>query len=339
MDGRPSVAGGMKHEDDITVIQTTMEPIAGPSGGAPEVVLRVGTASGVPGYPSASSLYAGSGFWTNKKSLPTATSDFQAVSAGDKVYLIGGQKPNSNSSAPPVVLDTLIEYDTALEKYTALRSMPAPRMRFGAAIHGGKIYVVNGLTADGAPPVKTTFVYDIANNRWSVGPETAVGRSDTCAAASKGGKIYVVAGYTTDFVTLKSVEVMDAASSAPAWTTAADLPDKRGDVTCASSGDKIYAIGGYYDPKGEWSASAFHNSMFELDAAAAGAAAAWKNMTDMPSARGDKAAVTLSDGSIVVIGRAFYSHITFSPLNLRPDRGGKCALFIGRGRYNRRVEA
>ena len=300
----------MVHEDDISGIQTTIDAVAGPAGGAPDVVLRVGTASGVPGYPSASSLYAGSGFWTNKKPLPTPTSDFQAVTAGDKVYLIGGQAPNStNTSEPPVVLDTLIEYDTAYEKYRVLPSMPEKRMRFGAAIHAGKIYVVNGLTADGSPPVKTTFVYDIASRTWSQGPETSVGRSDTCAAASAGGKIYVVAGYTTNFETLKSVEVMDTTASALAWTTAADLPDKRGDVTCASSGDKIYAIGGYYDPTGVWAASSFHNSMFELNAAAAGAA--WKNMTGMPSARGDKAAVTLTDGSIVVVGEGGASRLSF----------------------------
>lgn len=285
-----AATGGMKHEDDISTLKTTLEPLNGP-----EVVLRVGIASGVPGFPSASSLFAGAGFWTEKKPLPTATSDFQAVAAGDKIYLIGGQ--NSTGG----VLDTLVEYDAAIEKYTALTPMPAPRMRFGAAIHDGKIYVVNGLAADGAPPLKTTFIYDIASKVWSTGPETSIGRSDTCAAAA-GGKIYIIAGYTDNYETLKSVEVMDTAASPRKWSPAADLPDKRGDVTCASSGSKVYAIGGYYDPSMFWSASAFHKSMFELDGATAATAAAWKNMTDMPSARGDKAAVTLSDGSIIVIG-------------------------------------
>lgn len=283
-----AAAGAATREDDISALKTTLEPLGGP-----EVVLRVGTASGVPGFPSASSLFAGAGFWTGKKPLPAATSDFQAVAAGDKIYLIGGQNRTGG------VLDTLVEYDTAIEKYTALTPMPAPRMRFGAAVHDGKIYVVNGLAADDATPLKTTFVYDIASKAWSTGPETAVGRSDTCAAAAADGKIYVVAGYAKDYETLKSVEVMDTAAAAPTWSSAADLPDKRGDVTCAASGAKVYAIGGYYDPSGTWSASAFHASMFQLDASAA---AAWTNMTDMPSARGDKAAVTLSDGSIVVVG-------------------------------------
>ena len=282
-----AAAGALGNEDDITDIKTTV--------GAPkDVILRVGAAKGVSGYPHAYSLYAGSGFWTDKKALPTPTSDFQAVSAGDKIYLIGGQNKTGGG------LDTLIEYDTALEKYKVLPSMPAPRMRFGAAIHAGKIYVIGGLVSDGIDFLKTTFIYDIAKKTWSTGPELTTSRSDTCAAAANDGKIYVVAGYTTDYATLKSVEMLDTTATTLKWSAAPDLPDKRGDVTCASSGSKVYAIGGYHDPKGAWTPNSFHPSMFELDSKTT--PGAWKNMTAMPTARGDKAAVTLSDGSIVVIG-------------------------------------
>ena len=125
----------------------------------------------------------------------------------------------------------------------------------------------------------------------------ATGRSDTCAAVV-GSKIYVVAGYASGFEALDSVEVLDTAAASPAWATAPKLPAKRGDITCASSGGKAYAIGGYYDPAGAWSNTAFHDTMFEFTPGAA----AWVEKAKMPSSRGDKAAVTMSDGSIIVVG-------------------------------------
>mmetsp|Transcript_24049 Transcript_24049/g.58981 ORF Transcript_24049/g.58981 Transcript_24049/m.58981 type:complete len:435 (-) Transcript_24049:214-1518(-) len=291
-----AAAGGMKHEGDIGDITDRMLPLGGVGTAGPEVVLRVGASASMTGYPSKSSLYDGAGFWTTKKPLPTATSDFAAVHVGDKVYLIGGQTYFNNTA---VGLDTLTMYDTALEKYSALTKMPEKRMRYGAAVSGGKIFVMGGLTADGTDQLNTTLIYDIATNAWTYGPQMVVPRGDTCAAAA-GGKIYVVAGFTTNYATLKSVEVMDPAAATPVWTKAADLPEPRGDVTCAASGDKVYALGGYYDASDTWKADSFHNSVFELDAKMA--MPTWVTKAPMPTARGDKAAVTLADGSIVVIG-------------------------------------
>mmetsp|Transcript_21241 Transcript_21241/g.34320 ORF Transcript_21241/g.34320 Transcript_21241/m.34320 type:complete len:424 (+) Transcript_21241:496-1767(+) len=280
-----AAAGGMKHEDDISTLKNQNS----------EVILRVGQPTGVAGFPHSSSLYAGSGFWTTKKKLLEPTSDFQAVASGDMIYLIGGQNTTGGG------LDTLTQYDTLLEAYTVLPPMPAPRMRFGAAILDNKIYVINGLTKDGTAQLTTTLIYDITTKVWSNGPQTAVGRSDTCAATA-GGKIYIVAGYDATYKELKSVEVMDPAATAPVWSAAADLPEPRGDVTCASSGSSVYAIGGFYDPKGEFAANSFHATMFQLDTTSSTTVSAWKTMANMRAARGDKAAATLADGSIVVIG-------------------------------------
>jgi len=90
--------------------------------------------------------------------------------------------------------------------------------------------------------------------------------SDTCQALAEG-KIYVIAGWTTYFADQATMEVMDPTATTPAWTAAPDLPAKRGDLTCAVSGDKIYAFGGYYDPAGTWAPDSFHNTTFEFDPA------------------------------------------------------------------------
>ena len=197
-----------------------------------------------------------------------------------------------------MVKNTVYQYDTKLDKYTAKAVLPEARYRYASAVVGDKIYIIGGLTGDSATGMKkTTLIYDINANSWSTGPNMATGRSDTCAAVV-GDKIYVVAGYASGFEALDSVEVLDTAAASPAWATAPKLPAKRGDITCASSGGKAYAIGGYYDPAGAWSNTAFHDTMFELTPGAA----AWVEKAKMPSSRGDKAAVTMSDGSIIVVG-------------------------------------
>ena len=262
-------------------------------------ILTVGNASPLKGHSKAYSLYAGSGQWTSKAVLPEPISDYQAVSHKNHVYVIGGQKGcNSSDTCAGTVVNTVYQYDTKLDKYTDKAVLPEARYRYASAVVDDKIYIIGGLTGDSATGMKkTTLIYDISTNSWSDGPDMATGRSDTCAAVV-GSKIYVVAGYASGFEALDSVEVLDTAAASPAWATAPKLPAKRGDITCASSGGKVYAIGGYYDPAGAWSNTAFHDTMFELTPGAA----AWVEKAKMPSSRGDKAAVTMSDGSIIVVG-------------------------------------
>ena len=269
-------------------------------------ILTVGNASPLKGHSKAHSLYAGSGQWTSKTVLPETLSDYQAVSHKTHVYVIGGQKGcNSSDTCAGTVVNTVYQYDTKLDKYTTklaitANNVAAVRYRYASAVVGDKIYIIGGLTADTATGMlKTTLIYDISANSWSTGPEMAAGRADTCAAVV-GSKIYVVAGYQSidPINVLDTVEVLDTAAVSPAWTTAPSLPAKRGDITCASSGGKVYAIGGYYDPTGTWKPGAFHDTMFEFTPGAA----AWVEKAKMPSSRGDKAAVTMSDGSIIVVG-------------------------------------
>ena len=269
-------------------------------------ILTVGNASPLKGHSKAHSLYAGSGQWTSKTVLPVTLSDYQAVSHKTHVYVIGGQKGCvSTDTCAGTVVNTVYQYDTKLDKYTTKAAITdngvaAIRYRYASAVVGDKIYIIGGLTADTPTGMlKTTLIYDITNDSWSTGPNMATGRSDTCAAVV-GSKIYVVAGYQSidPINVLDTVEVLDTAAASPAWTTAPSLPAKRGDITCASSGGKVYAIGGYYDPTGTWKPGAFHDTMFEFTPGAA----AWVEKAKMPSSRGDKAAVTMSDGSIIVVG-------------------------------------
>ena len=270
------------------------------------IVIRVGQATPLKGYASARSFFEGTGSWAAKEDLPAATSDFVAVTVGDKIYLIGGQDVNGAS------MTVVREYDPVIDDYNSTKAaLSVGRMRYGAAAVGTKIYIIGGLEVDDpfgsdVPPIRppipmehTTFIYDTVADTWTVGPQLITGRSDHCAFAV-GTKVYAVGGYTDFLETLDSVEVLDTSASSPAWAAAPSLPEARGDVTCAAAGGKGYAIGGFYDPTGNFAADQFTEHVFELDVA--GGAAAWTNKSSMPVAVGDKAAAALPDGSIVVIG-------------------------------------
>jgi N-acetylneuraminic acid mutarotase len=265
------------------------------------VILRYGQAK-LSGYRTSTSLFAGSGSWYVKPALLAPAggrSDFIAVPSGDKIFLIGGNDIAGNAMAD------VTEYDTILETYTVKRAMPAARARFGAAIHDGKIYVVGGVTAghdDNANVLSTTLVYDIADNTWTSGPALAKARSDTCVAVV-GGAVHVVGGYSLYWETLNSTEVLDATASPLAWSAGPTLPAPRGDVTCAASVGHVFVFGGHYDPTASatsFNYSAFHATVFSLDVSKS--ATTWLEKAPMPNARGDKAAATLSDGSIIVVG-------------------------------------
>ena len=262
------------------------------------VVIRVGQATPLAGYASARSFFEGTGSWAAKEDLPAPTSDFVAVTVGEKIYLIGGL------DVTEAITTVVREYDPVIDEYNSSKAaLPIGRTRYGAAAVGTKIYVVGGLDEDehyddqGVP--HTTYIYDTVDDTWDVGPELITGRSDHCVFAV-GTKVYAVGGYTDSYATLDSVEVLDTSASSPAWAAAPSLPEARGDVTCAAAGGKGYAIGGFYDPSGAFAPDLFMEHVFELDVA--GGAAAWTNKTSMPVAVGDKAATALPDGSIVVVG-------------------------------------
>ena len=279
-------------------------------------ILTVGNASPLKGFSTAHSLYAGSGQWTPKTVLPEKLSDYQAVAHKTHVYVIGGQKGCSGANCAGTVVNTVYQYDTKLDKYTTKAAMPAVRFRYASAVVADKIYIIGGLIADTPTGMlKTTLIYDIPTDIWTTGPDMAEGRSDTCAGVVDG-KIYVVAGYQSidPIDVLDTVEVLDTTADIPAWAAAAKLPAKRGDITCASSGGKVYAIGGYYDPAGTWSPAAFTDTMYELTPGAA----SWAEKAKMPSSRGDKAAVTISDGSIVVVGGESHAREEQSQIATRP---------------------
>jgi N-acetylneuraminic acid mutarotase len=162
---------------------------------------------------------------------------------------------------------------------------------------GGKIYLLGGMTKDGATGAltNTTIAYDpiyetssfmapMPNPRYRFG------------AACDDGVIYVAGGFTykqgfgADATAI--VEAYNVTSNT--WTAMANASMGRGDVAVSAANGKLYVIGGY-GPDYDMSASGTMTE--ELDIASN----TWTVKAAMPTSRGDVSAVAIG-GEIYVVG-------------------------------------
>ena len=89
-------------------------------------------------------------------------------------------------------------------RWRALPRMPEPRAAGGAAVVGGRLYVVGGVGAGGL--ARRAFALDLRTGRWSVVP--APTPREHLAVTAAGGRIYALggrrAGYDTNVATFES---------------------------------------------------------------------------------------------------------------------------------------
>jgi len=102
--------------------------------------------------------------WSSAAPMPVALTYASAVSSGNKLYVIGGEK---NDGA---YVNTLYIYDPNSDSWSTGAPMNQPRAYAGAAAVGSKIYVAGGFA--GALVVHNTMeIYDPATDSWSAGPD------------------------------------------------------------------------------------------------------------------------------------------------------------------------
>lgn len=120
--------------------------------------------------------------------------------------------------------------------------------------------------------------------------------------AELDGKIYVIAGYPASRVSVRTVQVYDAATDTWAMTT--PLPVALNHLMPATANGKLYVIGGQTDPN-----VAYVDTVYEYDPGTT----QWNEKARMPTARSAGAAVTIG-GKIYVAGG-------------RPPRGADFAVY------------
>ncbi|XP_061406350.1 ectoderm-neural cortex protein 1-like [Lethenteron reissneri] len=162
------------------------------------------------------------------------------------LYAVGGHTSTAGvyPASPSVSLKQVERYDPVVNKWT----MVAP-LRDGvsnAAVVSAKLrlYVFgtggsSSAAKERAPKVQR---YDPGENRWSV-VASCPQPWRHAAAAVFGGQIFVMGGETE----LSAVAAYRFDCDAAAWTrVGGDVTAKRMSCLAAASGDKLYAVGGYF---------------------------------------------------------------------------------------------
>ncbi|GAC1472170.1 MAG: hypothetical protein PVSMB3_04780 [Candidatus Dormibacteraceae bacterium] len=114
-------------------------------------------------------------------------------------------------------------------------SLPAPVEETGAAVAGGKLYVMGGFDAAGRS-LTTVYVYD--GSTWQSGPGLPLG-VDHPSAASLDGLIYLSGGHSFGRTSAQLVR-FDGTS----WTQLAAMRYSRGGHTLLAAQGRLYAMGG-----------------------------------------------------------------------------------------------
>ena len=165
-------------------------------------------------------------------SLPSARSEFAAVSAGDKVLLIGG----CNQS---VALSSVMQFSTKHFEWSARQPLNSVRAELSAVEHNGLIYAIGG--TDHQHCLSSVEFYSIDDNLWQlVSPMTCPRRG--AAAVSFGDRLYVLGGYDGTQI-LKSVETY--CPETDAWSQCSPMNVPRCGARAVVYRNHIYVLGGY----------------------------------------------------------------------------------------------
>ncbi|RZK37173.1 MAG: hypothetical protein EOO61_09350, partial [Hymenobacter sp.] len=246
--------------------------------------------------------------WTKKAMAPLVMHHLQAVSLGDKIYVLdafyNGNFPNQ------LPLPNSYRYDTKTDVWQKLAEIPEDRRRAGAgeAVYQGKLYLVCGITHGHSSGTNALFdQYDPEANTWKTLPDAPHMRDHSMAVVI-GNKLYSVGGRNTSYRDPKGViqffsQVMLDVDcydfKTGKWTTLPyKLPKGTGGGTAVNLNNKIYYIGGERATATE--ANSPRKDVYVLDPTNA---SGWVKATDVNLARNGVGGAVLN-GKIYIAGGA-----------------------------------
>ena len=122
-------------------------------------------------------------------------------------------------------------------------SLIEPNSEMALAELNGKLYVLGGYPASRVT-ARTVQVYDIAADRWDLGPQLPQPNNHGMAA-SVNGKVYLIGGQTSDVSELGHVNtVYELTPGTGAWVAKAPMPTARSAGVAVVHDGKIYVAGG-----------------------------------------------------------------------------------------------
>ena len=166
-----------------------------------------------------------------------------AVADGNYVYVIAGQ----NSGG---ILSDIERFDIRTHEITKLTDGLIPRHHLGAAIVGGKIYVLGGQgyrLPEASRFENTVEIYEIESGKITHGAPMPTPRA-YFATALWSGKIYAIGGTHGDMLAMGETNrtaIYDPTTNA--WTEGLPMPTARATKAVVTP-DGIVVIGGYRGP-------------------------------------------------------------------------------------------
>jgi N-acetylneuraminic acid mutarotase len=192
--------------------------------------------------------------WKALAPVPTRRGSPVAVTAGDRIYVIGGATPGPKDTAVPLPglhwsLGTVEAYDPATNTWHQRSAMPTPRNHATAGLVNGKIYVIGGrVGAAGITAASNTNVveeYDPGTDSWGgVRARMPTARS-AMASGVYGGRIYVTGGEFQDsqmMATFRALEAYDPANNT--WSVLPSMPVARHGLAGAVVGNRLHMVSG-----------------------------------------------------------------------------------------------
>jgi hypothetical protein len=182
---------------------------------------------------------AASDTWAPLADLPIEMMGIAATCYEGKIYAAGGWRYPAN------VTNLFHIYDITSNTWTT--GPPLPRLAWGAALGAwdGKLFLAGGApTIQPITPVSQVDIYDIASGVW-----TAQGGAPMPAGAYGAGEaqvgpyLFMVGGWADDILNnLDTTQRYDMSENT--WLVQHDFPSQRAVFALATTGSRLYAIGG-----------------------------------------------------------------------------------------------
>jgi N-acetylneuraminic acid mutarotase len=193
--------------------------------------------------------------WRALAPVPTKRGSPVAVSAGERMYVIGGAvagpgQPAVHPARPHTSVGTVEEYDPAANSWRARAPMPTPRNHMVGGAIGGKVYVASGrvgaaFISGGSSNIGVIEAYDPAADSWSHGLARMANARSAGAGGVYNGRLYITGGEHQEpgmMATFRSLEAYDPASNA--WQTLPPMPVPRHGLAGAVLGNRLHMVSG-----------------------------------------------------------------------------------------------
>jgi N-acetylneuraminic acid mutarotase len=137
--------------------------------------------------------------------MPGPRSGVAAAADDNAIYIVGGAEHGARRG----LLNTIVRFDLHTHQCTTISRDVFPRSLLGAAIVGGKLYIIGG--AGRSAVLHTMQVFDIASGQMSSGPDMLNARQNFGTVVASG-RIYVIGGEIAPPNATREVEFFDIAA-------------------------------------------------------------------------------------------------------------------------------